>query len=267
MAKRKIPDLKLLRRARKAEVASLAALLGSDAIREFGKLVLVHAPGTSIGDTPRLLGAARGTRDAIPEALDTLDADARAGCRIEVAPGDLDASLAETLDELGFRQTDFRAVLYGNPSDASARDTAMPDNDGLDIAVVDSDGTLAEFVQIHHEGWDIPEAHRAEPSAFAHWRDVAELFVSRLHGTSVGAAVLHRVDAIAHFGPSASTHVLRRQGGHIGLIRRRLVRAAELGCDLVFAHAPFDSPAHRNLQNAGLSLAATQAVWTARHVR
>lgn len=264
MAKRRIPDLKLLRRARKAEVASLAALLGTEAIREFGKLVLVHAPGTSIGNVPRILGAARGTREAIPEAIEAIDPEARIACRIEVAPGELDPSLAATLDGLGFVQTDFRAVLYGNPADATARDSAMPDNDGLEVAAVDTDSGLAEFVQIHHEGWDVPEASRAEPGAFAHWREVAELYVSRLHGTSIGAAVLHRVDTTAHLGPSASTHVLRRQGGHIGLIRRRLARAAELGCDLVFAHAPFDSPAHRNLQNAGLSLAATPAVWTVR---
>ena len=250
------PDGLVLRRIEAAEIQTLVDILGDDSRSAFGKITVVHRADDPIGCAPRVFGLTPRSVNDLDAALASLG-DALKACRIEILPGNLNRPVAAALAAHGFRQTEFVTMMYGNAS----RSTIQP-NPGVEVIAVDSDSLFREFVESLQLGWDIPEENRRPAETLQYWRERGDLFVARLNGTPVSASFLHQHDSTAYLGHTASQHVLRRQGGHLALLDRRIHLAAERGCTAVYGQVPFDSPAHRNLARAGLEVAATKATWT-----
>jgi len=251
-------DARLLQRIQEAELRALAETFGDAAIRTIGGLSLVST-GTAGPGSVRVAGISPktvGDLDAVLEALPSAD-DGPWPCRIDVLPGSLDASVADALFSRRFRHTGFESLMVGAPGDSE-----IDPNPGIEIVKPTEDWALREFVQVFHDGFEVPEPDRREPADLAHWSEGASLFLARLYGTPVSAGMLHEGEHGAFLLTCASTHVLRRQGGHQALVQHRLARAAERGHARVFARVPFDGPAQRNLVRGGLRIAATIAVWS-----
>ncbi len=254
-----LPDLdtRLLARIEAADAAFHRARLGADAVTEHGDLTVIHGPEDPATGEPRVLGLSPKTAGDLAPALDSLG-DSAASARVEILPGSLDAATASTLAEHGFRHTGFTALHYGVPDPS-----ALQPNPGVEVTAVEADWAFREFIEVYQQGWDIPAGDHQSTDDLAHWRSIEgiELCLGRLYGTAVAAGWLHVDGETASLADAASTHVLRRQGGHTAVLHHRLVRAQEAGCKLVVAWSQFGDPAHRNLARAGLRLAATKAIW------
>ncbi len=251
-------DARLLQRIQDAELRALADTFGETAVQPFGGLSLVST-GTESSGANRIAGVSPKTLDTLDQALEALpEGDDRPWpCRIDVLPGAVDASVADALFSRRFRHTGFESLMVGSPGDSE-----LDPNPGIEVVEPTQDWAFREFVQVFHDGFEIPAPDRRESSDLEHWSKGASLFLARLYGTPVSAGMLHEGEHGAFLLTCASTHVLRRQGGHQALVQHRLGHAAERGHDRVFARVPFDGPAQRNLVRGGLRIAATIAVWS-----
>ena len=181
--------------------------------------------------------------------------------RAEILPGDLTSRIAEALTDLGMRQADFHAAVYG----ASVESPAGL-KDGLQIDEVrEEDFTL--FLDTILAGINFPNAMRAGAKQnMRHWIEQRNwrLYLARIDGSPAAAAVLSIRDGIGYLAAASTLPEHRSKGCHEALIRRRLTDANLLGCPLVAGQCVYGSASHRNMQRCGLRLAYTKAIWTER---
>jgi len=250
-------DVRILTRVDKIDAGFQRLLRGEDAVSEHDKHFAIRARA---GLPPRLVGLSSRSLPSLDDALDALEG-AGGALRIEVGGHVLDAAVADALLERGFRPSGTISVHQG-PVPAPEIQT----NPEMSAEPVDSDASWREFVEVFQRGFDLPEAERPAAGELAGWRERPglELFVARLHGTPVAAGFLLLDGPVAYLGSAASTHVLRRQGGHLALLARRLARAAESDATRAFAQAEFGGTAQRNLERAGLRLLGTKTVFSPR---
>lgn len=90
-----------------------------------------------------------------------------------------------------------------------------------------------------------------------------ELFVAEIGGRAVAGGLLFVADGVATLAGGATLPEERGRGCQQALIRARLARAAELGCELVVARCAVAGASQRNLERAGLRTAYTKLVWEA----
>jgi GNAT superfamily N-acetyltransferase len=137
----------------------------------------------------------------------------------------------------------------------------------LRLVPASSDEHLAAFARIVRIGYGLPEA--------------AEAAVSRIEGTRwepwlaldgdepAGAAAIYADEGVGYLGFAATLPDHRGKGAQTALLRHRIARAAELGCDLLVTETgerrddrPSDS--YRNLLRAGFREVAVTANWLGR---
>jgi hypothetical protein len=89
-------------------------------------------------------------------------------------------------------------------------------------------------------------------------------YVATTDGRPVAGAVLNVVDGVGYLANAATIPDGRGRGCQGALIRRRILDAADAGCDLITSLATFGSASHRNMERAGLGLTYTLATWRVR---
>lgn len=98
---------------------------------------------------------------------------------------------------------------------------------------------------------DVPEEHVAMMTSANPW---PEAFFGIRNGSRGAAAAMDVHEGLATFFGDATLVSARGQGLQLALIRHRLRRAAELGCDLATAAVVPGSISHRNYERAGFQL-------------
>jgi hypothetical protein len=181
--------------------------------------------------------------------------------RAEILPGDLTPRLAEALSDLGMRQNDFHAAVYGVSIESSA-----DLKDGLEIDEVRGED-FSLFLDTFLSGVNFPNVMRAAAKQnMRHWIEQTNwrLYLARVGGSPVAAAVLSMTDGIGYLAAAATVPAHRNRGCHEALIRRRLTDANLFGRPLVVGQCAYGLTSHRNMQRCGLRLAYTKAIWTER---
>ena len=101
------------------------------------------------------------------------------------------------------------------------------------------------------------EVARAE---FSKWR----CYVAYVDGEIAAHAALYITDRVGAFGFGATLEKFRGRGCQTALLHTRIADAAKAGCDLVISSANPGLISERNILRAGLRVAYTKAIWSAR---
>lgn len=175
----------------------------------------------------------------------------------DVAPGVGSDHLLDALAAEGAWPIGFSGTLVGEVKHTSAplvSDVTIERVDGA--AVAEFAATLVAGHEIDHERHDDAGAD-VEP-----WlaRPDTHLVTARIGGLSVGSAAIYIRDGIALLADAAVRPEARGRGVYHALLGARVQMARQLGCELMTARAPFGSPAHRYLQQIGLTSGYTRVV-------
>jgi GNAT superfamily N-acetyltransferase len=122
------------------------------------------------------------------------------------------------------------------------------------VAAEDVDGYLHAVLAGFLETEDVaPEAMELmRPTAHA---EGYELYVACRGGEIIGGATLSWADGVAFVNGSGVRPAFRRQGAQGALIRARLGRAHELGCDVACSSTLPGTASRRNMERHGFSVA------------
>ncbi len=99
---------------------------------------------------------------------------------------------------------------------------------------------------------EIARASRIQPGS--------QTFVAYLDGRAAGCGSVQVVDGVAWLGGAATIPSFRQRGVQSALVARRLLLAAELGCELAAVTALSNAPSARNLVRLGFQHTHTQVV-------
>jgi GNAT superfamily N-acetyltransferase len=245
-----------------ATPAKVAAEHGLESA-SFGPILGLRAAG--MREVPMLnlvLGAGRDRATAeghLAAAVEWLDA---LGGRyyVPLYPGDSGAPEAEAwLRENGFGRG------YGWMKfvrDASPPE--LPERPGVEAVELGA-GEGTDFGAIVAAGFELPEwgaALFSELPGREGWR----CYVAEVDGTPQGAAATRINDGVAEFGAAATLEAARGRGCQTELLRRRILDAADAGCDLLFVETGERVPgkpdaSYRNILRAGFEEAYIRPNW------
>src|SRR5262249_28076429 len=183
-----------------------------------------------------------------------------------------DPAIARSLTGRGYALAGFENVL-GLQLDAAA---ATRLRDGLDrgtpVAQTRPD-EIDTFIEVVTEGFshpdtfDGPEAHESfsRDAIRAVLRDVAGVpgfraYLARRGEAVAGGASLRIHQGIAQLAGAATLPAHRRRGVQTALLRRRMLFAAEEGCDLAVVTTQPGSVSQANVMREGFSLLYARAV-------
>ncbi len=175
----------------------------------------------------------------------------------DIVPPQSSEDLLRALAARGFFQSGFRDVLYGVP------DTNQPaPAEGI---AVQQQSDLRIFCDIAFENGFIPKGDKR------FWSEVtraqladSQCYLALVDGAPAAHAVMSIQDGVASLGFGATLEKYRGRGCQSALLRTRIADAARARCDLVVVQANPGSASQRNVERAGLRVAYTKAIWTAR---
>jgi GNAT superfamily N-acetyltransferase len=183
--------------------------------------------------------------------------------RVEAAPAEGWAPLADALQTGGLRQTDFADLLVGEPAGAGER----PHASHVRVRRLPSapDDAFARTLLTGHE---VPaDAHEANWQAAARFPTLdgyaAYLAEDAASGEPLGAALLTVGDGVGLLANASTVPAARGRGVQAALIARRIADANEAGCDVVGGLARPWSTSQRNMRRGGLRVACTKVQWSA----
>jgi GNAT superfamily N-acetyltransferase len=177
--------------------------------------------------------------------------------QVELCPF-ADPTVAGLLAERGYRIQEWQLV-WTRPA---PRDPLAPAPPGVEVRRVrpGEEGlyfhaVLAGFLETE----EVPEEAVAllRPGAFA---DGHELYLAFVHGEPAGGASLGWADGVAFVNGSGIRPAFRRRGAQGALIRARLDRARQLGCDVVCSSTLPGTASRRNMERHGFQVAYPKLV-------
>ncbi|MEK6703379.1 MAG: GNAT family N-acetyltransferase [Planctomycetota bacterium] len=169
-----------------------------------------------------------------------------------------DPSLWTLLGERGYRLAEFENVLV-RPIRPSDRD--QPETPGVTVTeATQGEGELyARTLGLgFSDGAEPPEWMMELGRNALRIRETTR-FLARLDGHIVGASGLRILDGMVAFLGTAVLPEARGRGVQTAIIRERLRRAAEMGCDLAKVDVKPGLGSHRNFERHGFSIAYTRA--------
>ena len=244
--------------------AEVAAERGIE-LRDFGPVQV-----SVVGDLPRvgmlnlILGAAEPGAVADGHLVKAAEWTAARGVTpyVPVMPGGPDAAEAEAwLAANGF---DKAYAWMKFVRDAHPPRFAAPE--GVEVIELHSENE-APFGTIAAVGFDLP-AWASSLFARLPGREGWRCYVARLDGEPQACAAMSIHDGIAEFGIAATLETARGRGCQLALLHRRILDAAEAGCDTLFVETGERVPdrpsaSYRNILRAGFEEAYLRPNWTA----
>jgi GNAT superfamily N-acetyltransferase len=182
--------------------------------------------------------------------------------RLEIMPGNLDQELAGRLSDLGLHQVDFSAALYGGP-----RLPAERPGTGVSVRKIDM-AELDLFLDLYEDALGQPRLNSRDKHIVAAWyegdRPYLDFYVASLGDVPTGVGILYAQGGMGLLADAAVLPRFRGSGCHTALIRHRVERAIQKGCQLLTSFPAFGSTSHRNLERFGLRVAYTKVIWVTR---
>lgn len=175
----------------------------------------------------------------------------------EILPFRENDELLETLAARGFHQSGFQSTLCGPPQ----ADLPRP----VDVRWI-RDGEIEAWAETYIASYDWKlEGEDLVPELVAQytgpqWR----LCVAVIDGKPVGMGALYLGKKIAYLANAATLPAYRGRGGQQSLIAFRLACALENGYETVASDCSPYGPSQRNLERAGLRIAAQKVRWRKR---
>lgn len=218
---------------------------------------------TALGELPRLnlvLGATEPgavARGYLEEALDWVEARG-AQYYVPVSPGPEAAAAERLLETRGCRR-DYGWMKF-------VRDAHPPRFRAPDVEVVELTSPEQEpFGAIVATGFGLP-AWAGDFFAHLPGRPGWRCYVARVDGEAQACAGMLIEGEVAEFGPAATLEPARGRGCQLALLHRRIVDAAEAGCQTLFTETGERVPdrpsiSYRNILRAGFEEAYIRPNW------
>ena len=180
--------------------------------------------------------------------------------RFEIMPGNLTSSLASRLHKLHFGQMGFNTAVYGHPSLTGKPAT----NEQIVIREVQPN-EIDLFLDLYQDGFGLPRLNTKEREAVLSWlnRTKSNLYLCIAHVDDLpaGVSVLYVENRIALLADATTLPGFRGRGCHTAMIHHRIAQAEKQNCDLLTSFVEFGSTSHLNLEQVGLRVAYTKAMW------
>jgi GNAT superfamily N-acetyltransferase len=167
-------------------------------------------------------------------------------------------TLSVLLAERGYRVHEWQLV-WSRPVPSEAQAPAPPELEIRRVKPGEEDLFFRAVMAGFMETEDVPEhaIGLMRPTAFA---DRHELFLAWLGDEPIGGASLSYFDGVAFVNGSGVRPTFRRRGAQGALIRVRLDRARELGCDLACSSTLPGTASRRNMERHGFHVAYPKLV-------
>jgi GNAT superfamily N-acetyltransferase len=175
--------------------------------------------------------------------------------RVETCPL-ADASLMEFYGQRGYRVTEFSSVL----AKPIARQAATPASNGLEIRRAsreEADLWTLTVAQGFAEHFPVTQELLSVMKMFALGKNM-ECYLARIEGRVAGGAALSLRGNIAGFFGASTLPEFRKRGVQTALLRTRLQRAAEAGCELGVSLTQVGSASQRNITRQGFRVLYTR---------
>lgn len=246
---------------------ALAALPGDPygaRVERYGDVVAVMFTEIALPFYDRIFGAGRDL-NSLEEAIGTL-ARRRLPFRVDLNPCLADGQTLEALARHPLWPRSFQSNLFA-PLEVAMR-TPVSAHPRVAIRPVEEhelEGFASLYARAYGSGADPVRLRRfRRDSVAARYRAPGwELFLAEIAGRPVAGGLLHVADGVATLAGGATLPEERGQGCQQALIRARVARAAQLGCEFVVARCAVAGASQRNLERAGLRVAYTKLVWEA----
>jgi hypothetical protein len=176
-------------------------------------------------------------------------------CRIEIWPGDLTDTLAQSLAEHNYYASGHVVTLYALPYSSKKISNTIT----IDEAVTQGDKRVA--FEVMASGYDFTGQQR-DMLACELRVPSQRLFVARLEDKVVAAAALFTKEDVAYLAGASTLPEFRSRGCQQALIGHRLGEA--LACSIVTVTTAYASPSQNNLERLGFRVLHTKTIWKAR---
>lgn len=212
--------------------------------------------------SPVTQGLATGLSGPVsPADLDRLEAHLTPGetgpAQLELCPF-ADPTLPALLAARGYRVHEWQLAWTRTVS----REPMAPPPPGIEVRRIrpgEEEAQVRSVLAAFLEAEEVPEEAVAmlRPGAFAEGH---ELYLALVDGDPVGGATLSWSGGVALVNGSGVRPVYRRRGIQGALIRARLDRARELGCDVASSCTLPGTPSRRNMERHGFHVAYPKLV-------
>ncbi|MEM7331397.1 MAG: GNAT family N-acetyltransferase [Chloroflexota bacterium] len=184
-------------------------------------------------------------------------------CQVEIVPHLADKALLHKLADLGLAQTDFNTVFYARPPFEP-----RPLLTEIELKQYEDDD-LKLFAQLYVKLFprlspSEEEALRQETVArhsLPGWR----CYLAWVDGKLAGYARMYVRDETASFSGAFSLHKFRGRGIQQTLLRRRVLDASALRCNLIVSQAAPGTTSQRNMEREGFRVAYHKAIFVVAH--
>lgn len=178
--------------------------------------------------------------------------------RFEIAPSHYSQSLFKALHHRGFYQIDFHTTL----SKQLVRRVETTPTD-IEIRPLQLD-EFQTFADIYTKGFQMPAFLKegvAQNNKILHPLPEWHFYLALIANEPAGIGVLFCHEKGANLAAAATLPEFRQKGVHSALIQHRITQAQEIGCEWLVGQASYGSVSQRNMEQAGLKIAYTKAIW------
>lgn len=180
--------------------------------------------------------------------------------RIEMTPINNSDKLFRALHEKGFYQSSFHASFLGEASEINKHVNRMND---IDVRPLKKD-EFNIFASIYVNAFGLQSLIQngiKQNNEVLYDVPGWEFYMAYVQEVPVGIAVLFIQDEIATLAAGATLPHFRGKGVQSALLYKRIQVAIKKGAKYIASEAAFGSVSHRNMEQTGLKLAYTKAIW------
>jgi hypothetical protein len=182
---------------------------------------------------------------------------------IDMDPTTFTPELSRLLAEKGFYPIASGVVLYGLPQISGDKPPV-----GVEVREV-SRAEVNLVADLWADGFELPQ--RADRETIKNIRKGAfavpdnHLYLAYVDGLPVAMAALYIQDAIGYLNVGATLPAFRKRGCHSALTARRIMDAAQVGCELLMGYiGTFGSVSQNNMERGGMRIAYATMAWVER---
>lgn len=181
----------------------------------------------------------------------------------EIVPSLADRPLLQALSERGFYQSGYHTSMYLIPEQEGGHYRA----EAAEHIRIDElrEDEFELYATIHCLGTGLPEdgiPSVAANNSVLYNRPGWTFYIARVDDKPAAVGVMHIHNGVASLTFAATLPEYRRQGLQQALLRRRILEAANKGCELIVSQCAFLSPSHRNMERIGMQIGYIRSNWT-----
>ena len=233
------------------------------AIDRRGSLTALHVREIPMSYYNRVLGISPASLEGACLMMETFR-ERFTPCRVDVNPFYSSPELLAGLNSRGLHPAEFQTNLWGDPRTVEPMCVPGVSVRGLRLKELSFFARLYERAYYGARAPKRLSRFRMESikARYAHpgWR----FYLTTVDGVPAGGGALYIADGVATLAGGATMFTLRGRGCQLALLNRRLLDAAEAGCELVVSRCAVGSISQRNMERAGLQTAYTKSIWEPR---